>query len=125
MKTSEVKRKISEFLGAAETLPYLIKELEANAEYQQKVLVDLDHYLELNHLTESERKVLTEKRLQALQLRREAKNQIRRIEGLLPRYPNGVTPKQRDGVILKSLANREYTPRAKPLADILSSRRIA
>lgn len=81
------------------------------------ILSDLDHFLELEDLSDDQVRALTSRRVKTLSDRRRAKNMIRVIDQILPKQIEGRTTHDRYEFAIRNLEERVYTPRKITLEE--------
>ncbi len=84
-----------------------------------RMLTDLDHYLELNELTSEQLIKLTARRMEVLKTRRQYKNAIELIESVLPRQRPGGTARDYYERRMQSFGMRSYVTKELSLEDAL------
>ena len=118
MNKSEV---IENYLSGSYGIATLLDGLTKESNDFNLMLSDLDHFLELEDLTDVQIARLTILRKKVLQDRRSAKDSIHIIERILPKQVEGSTTKDRYESAVHNLASRVYTPRKLVLSDILGN----
>lgn len=110
---------IDTYLNGSYDIAALLDELTKESNDFNLMLSDLDHFLELEELTNEQIARLTILRKKILCDRRSAKDQIHIIERILPKQVEGSTTKDRYDSAVHNLSTRVYTPRKLVLSELL------
>lgn len=110
---------IDKYLEGSAEIAELLSSLTVDVDECNLALSDLDHFLELEDLTEEELVKLQKLRKCTLISRRKAKDNVRVIDQILPTQTEGRTTKDRYEYAIRNLRSRVYTPRKVTLEQAL------
>lgn len=110
---------IQRYLDSSKDISDLNDQMAVTVEDCNLSLSDLDHFLELEELSESQMMILVKKRKAILEERRSAKDNIRVIDQILPKQLPERTTMDRYLYAVNGLKDRVYTPKRIQLSDAL------
>lgn len=110
---------IEEYLDKSLVVANILVGLNAEIYDSNLILSDLDHFLELEDLTDEELRKITELRKKTLLDRRKAKDIVSVIDQVLPKQVEGRTTADRYEFAIRKLKDRVYTPRKITLEDAI------
>mgnify|MGYP000362612954 CR=1 FL=1 len=110
-KITRIKDTIDVYLEGSKDISDTLIELNAYVSDCNMTLSDLDHFLELEDLTNPQVANLTLRRRKALRDRRRAKDFMSVIDHILPKQTEGRTTQDRYEFAVRGLGERVYTPR--------------
>ena len=114
-----MQEEIQKYIEYSEKISDLRDELEAQVEWSNLALSDLDHYLELEVLDNEERDLIVTKRHSILIARRKSKDYIRVIDHILPKQIEGRKTRDRYEFAIRQLDARVYSPRSLSLREVI------
>ena len=110
---------IDNYLEGSEDIARALENLNVEVETGNLILSDLDHFLELEDLTDDQIHNLTVRRKVILTERRRCKDIISVIDRILPKQIEGRTTRDRYEHAIRSLDTRVYSPRKIKLEEAI------
>lgn len=108
---------INSYLQSSIDMSGLLSKLNGDVEDCNLILSDLDHFLELEDLSDADTAMITIRRKHTLVERRRAKDMVRVIDQILPKQIEGRTTQDRYEFAIRNLDSRVYTPRKITLEE--------
>lgn len=108
---------IERYIAQSEEIVELSRTLEDSVDQCNLTLQDLDHYLELEDMTQEELRLLQNLRCLTLKERRRYKNKVAIIGQVTHRHANSATDRYK--LAVRNLNGRRYSPRVVTLDKAL------
>lgn len=119
MDLTQTKKDIDLYLEGTSSVSTALQDLKGQINIYNQILSDLDHFLELEDLSDADILKLSIARKSNLLERRRHKDYLSVIESILPTQIEGKTTHDRYENAIKNLGQRVYSPRQLTLTEVI------